>query len=625
MSYFMQGAQLGYLDYLAKSSDQLPMVIADQTQAIISSFEALARHQVKIQSSLREGLEILDFKLSGIAELNSRFDWGFSNILSKLGGMNDSLEALVKTSKTPVQTFAFNHFEIARDAFRKGLYREALEELDKAINGDNTSSGYKLEWRFHHLRGVIRLGFSDCDITLVDLTEAEGAFLLAARYAKADNPEDAARSFLSAGWAAYCQGKMETALEHTKQALNIENNMGEALFQIAKILVAIDQEEEAFSFLLKAIELDKFYAVKAAGDGDFKKHEDSFNAFINRLRDEKYHKMFLKVDAGLEEVKDWSENTDDAKKDENLLSLKKFISEGSSWPLIDLIDYGETVERLVSEIRKSANDFVLQYVARVKDVSHQVRALQENPMSTIGLDAELKDLDIFVSNNGKTPWSISEMQTLIPEYLSEIKSEYEKYMKEKKASEERARERERYERHKKLFEDTKNDIQSAFNSQAVIEWINASHIQTTAYKALLSFNNSNDYLSWPIWKIQEMHKYLEEVKKMANQYYREKYEIRGSGSNTNSISGIKIDTSSGSTCFVASATYGDAYHPDVILLKSFRDEFLIHTALGRIFIDAYWIIGPRLSILVQKSLILKSFSRWIISKLIKLINRYWEQ
>lgn len=76
-------------------------------------------------------------------------------------------------------------------------------------------------------------------------------------------------------------------------------------------------------------------------------------------------------------------------------------------------------------------------------------------------------------------------------------------------------------------------------------------------------------------------------------------------------------------CFVASATYGNAEHPDVRFLKTFRDEFLRYTFAGRIFIDTYWIIGPKLSILVQKSLILKNISRWIISKSIILINRYW--
>jgi hypothetical protein len=78
-----------------------------------------------------------------------------------------------------------------------------------------------------------------------------------------------------------------------------------------------------------------------------------------------------------------------------------------------------------------------------------------------------------------------------------------------------------------------------------------------------------------------------------------------------------------STCFVASATYGNAEHPDVRFLKTFRDEYLIYTFAGRIFINTYWIIGPKLSILVQKSLILKNISRWIISKSIILINRYW--
>lgn len=96
---------------------------------------------------------------------------------------------LIKLAKTPVQTVAFNHFEIARDAFRQNLLQEALEELQKAISGDHTSPGYKLEWRFHQMVGIIRLGFADADLAVIDLMQAEQAFLHAARYAKTDYPK----------------------------------------------------------------------------------------------------------------------------------------------------------------------------------------------------------------------------------------------------------------------------------------------------------------------------------------------------------------------------------------------------------------------------------------------------
>lgn len=52
---------------------------------------------------------------------------------------------------------------------------------------------------------------------------------------------------------------------------------------------------------------------------------------------------------------------------------------------------------------------------------------------------------------------------------------------------------------------------------------------------------------------------------------------------------------SGGSCFVATAAYGDPWHPDVVDLRSFRDLHLIRFRAGRRFVRLYWIIGPRLA------------------------------
>ena len=54
-------------------------------------------------------------------------------------------------------------------------------------------------------------------------------------------------------------------------------------------------------------------------------------------------------------------------------------------------------------------------------------------------------------------------------------------------------------------------------------------------------------------------------------------------------------TYSGSECFVATAAYADQNHPDVAYLRQVRDRFLVHFWLGRVFIWAYWRVGPRLA------------------------------
>src|SRR6185369_9918466 len=55
---------------------------------------------------------------------------------------------------------------------------------------------------------------------------------------------------------------------------------------------------------------------------------------------------------------------------------------------------------------------------------------------------------------------------------------------------------------------------------------------------------------------------------------------------------MKIESKSGATCFVASVAYGDINHPDVILLRHYRDTVLNNSSIGRAFVAWYWRNGP---------------------------------
>ena len=50
--------------------------------------------------------------------------------------------------------------------------------------------------------------------------------------------------------------------------------------------------------------------------------------------------------------------------------------------------------------------------------------------------------------------------------------------------------------------------------------------------------------------------------------------------------------STSSDCFVATVVYGSANHPDVVALRLYRDEVLMHTRFGRRFIRFYYLMGP---------------------------------
>ena len=75
---------------------------------------------------------------------------------------------------------------------------------------------------------------------------------------------------------------------------------------------------------------------------------------------------------------------------------------------------------------------------------------------------------------------------------------------------------------------------------------------------------------------------------------------------------IKNSSSTNSQCFVATATMGDANHPIVVLLREFRDLWLLERKYGQIFIKFYYKIGPYLAMIINKYPYLKPISYMMI-------------
>jgi len=297
MSNYVFGTSLRYQDYLQAKSfeDSLRGEISSASRSIIATNKELSRDHISVLESMSSavtgGFDRLSFDMRAlsdvVAELNSTFEWGFSEVLTMLGGLNDSLRELIKVAKTPAQTWAYEQFEIARDAFRQELYDDAIQYLNRAIGGHGDHTGYNLEYRFHYLLGTIRVGsFKNHSDQIVDPSQAEQAFLNAARYARHDHPKEAARSYLGAGWAAYCQGNMQDAERHTRDAMASDDSLGEAHFQLAKIQMHNGNPKAALIPLRTAITLDRGYTLKACTDGDFTRYQQKVDSLIETLRQE---------------------------------------------------------------------------------------------------------------------------------------------------------------------------------------------------------------------------------------------------------------------------------------------------------------------------------------------------
>ncbi len=244
----------------------------------------------QLTQGLDEGFERLSYSLDdlsqklqwGMKALGSKFDWARNNMMIGMKSMQNSLEELKNLVKNPMMTAALEHFEAARNNYRRKLYKETLDELDAAINGvPGVSAGYNTEWRFHQLVGTIRMGFVGGDFSLLNLDAAEQSFLLAARYAEHDYKQEAATAYLSAGWAAYCNDKPEEAMECTLEATKLDSDLAEAWYQLAKISLSND-DLGGLDYLHNCFIKDSTYALKVLSDNDFLKHEKAVKEFIKK-------------------------------------------------------------------------------------------------------------------------------------------------------------------------------------------------------------------------------------------------------------------------------------------------------------------------------------------------------
>ncbi len=294
MSTYNPLGSVTYREYLAAKSLVGGVIyeISEHGRKLVMSQEGLLANGISICETIQSegGRTVEMWKQSSnniiraINELNSTFRWEFSELIAVTGRMADSLEELVHISKAPAQTWAYEQYAIARDALRRKLYDDALESTLRAINGFSTHTGYRMDYRFHMLLGTIRLGnMHNTSDKLINIPEAESAFLEAAKYARTDFPSECARALVAAGYAAYCQGNIVDARLRTSEAIKINPKLGEAHFQQGKLNAHSGNIPEAIADLRNAIFCSPFYAIKALDDIDFLKCEEEVLTLLNQL------------------------------------------------------------------------------------------------------------------------------------------------------------------------------------------------------------------------------------------------------------------------------------------------------------------------------------------------------
>jgi hypothetical protein len=85
----------------------------------------------------------------------------------------------------------------------------------------------------------------------------------------------------------------------------------------------------------------------------------------------------------------------------------------------------------------------------------------------------------------------------------------------------------------------------------------------------------------------------------------------------------RIESRSGPTCFVVSATYGNANAPIVKFFRGYRDAVLITRPTGRRFIVWYYRTGPRLAAFIVRHQLARRIVRLLLFPVAAICWMHW--
>lgn len=102
------------------------------------------------------------------------------------------------------------------------------------------------------------------------------------------------------------------------------------------------------------------------------------------------------------------------------------------------------------------------------------------------------------------------------------------------------------------------------------------------------------------------------------------YSSSPSPSSTPSYSSSSSSSTSGSSgggCYIATMAYGSYDHPQVMVLRWYRDNVLQNSMLGRTFVKAYYFFSPRLVALLKGHEGVNSVIRRVLDRLVRRIEK----
>lgn len=95
-------------------------------------------------------------------------------------------------------------------------------------------------------------------------------------------------------------------------------------------------------------------------------------------------------------------------------------------------------------------------------------------------------------------------------------------------------------------------------------------------------------------------------------------------SNIKTSSGTMNIQSKSGYCYVATATYKNENHHNIVILRDYRDRYLRTSIEGRAFIKVYYAVGKYLAVFPENFECIRRISKYFIDKIVdKIVIKYY--
>jgi len=270
-----------------ESIDRVGAAVRTQTVAMVASQAFISRQLESVENGIAASSQQLqrigDITQIGFNEMSAGFQRitdQLKQISGQLSEIAQKLDAIHETLKNPLATQARELFDRGMEAYGRGLFREAVHDLDEA------AKVFPSDMLTHYYLGRLFLFGDDEDGSVVDLHRAVESFSLAFRYAKATRGDDHSIIQYVAD-SAFFEGQArqrilsgspdddemlrngEAAFERARDwyaGLNLASREADALYELCRLLAIAGKNDSSFEVLKRAIRIAPIILVRALSD-----------------------------------------------------------------------------------------------------------------------------------------------------------------------------------------------------------------------------------------------------------------------------------------------------------------------------------------------------------------------